>query len=268
MTDALFATNEAGTAASRRIRRMAFLSFLVVSLPATSLAGTTEEKRVREISVTGNAEVRVAPDEAVLALGVQTLDAELTTARDKHNTTVRAVNKALAELQVKPEQIQTDHVGVEPTCKNYERICEPVGYVFRQTIVVTINDVTRVEEILTAAIEHGANVVHGIDFRTTRLREHRDKARALAIKAAREKAEALARELGEKIGAPTSISEGYQGWSYWGGSYWWGRYQSSWGMTQNYSIQSGPAPESGDSTVSIGLIGVSANVSVTFALRD
>ena len=111
----------------------------------------------------------------------------------------------------------------------------------------------------------GANYVHGIDFRTTELRKHRDAARALALVAAREKAEAMAATLNVPLGAPQNIQEGYSGW--------WSPYTSWWGqrsggmMTQNsvqYSDGRGAASED---ALSPGQISVSANVSVTFELR-
>ena len=52
--------------------------------------------------------------------------------------------------------------------------------------------------------------MQAVRLRTSQLRKYRDEARAKAIRAAKEKAVALAGELGVKIGRPHSISEGYQ----------------------------------------------------------
>ncbi len=53
----------------------------------------------------------------------------------------------------------------------------------------------------------GATTVREISLRTTQLRLYREKARAMAIHAAQEKAAALAAELGVKIGKPYAITE-------------------------------------------------------------
>ena len=58
-------------------------------------------------------------------------------------------------------------------------------------MVITLGDVSRFEDLLSDTLLAGANHVHNVEFRTTELRQHRDAARALAIQAAREKAEAL-----------------------------------------------------------------------------
>jgi hypothetical protein len=110
----------------------------------------------------------------------------------------------------------------------------------------------------------GANYLHGVDFRTTELRKHRDKARSLAIKAALEKATDLASDLGRKVGKAHAINESP---AWWGSSY--GRY---WGqrhgqMSQNVMQQQrGEGPETQE-TLALGQISVKAQVSVIFELE-
>jgi uncharacterized protein YggE len=97
------------------------------------------------------------------------------------------------------------------------------------------------------------------------MRKHRDTARAMAIRAAREKADAMAAELGVKRGKVYNITvNDWGGWSGWSGGYWGGRGGA---MFQN-SVQSvGGAPEPTDNTLSIGQISVSASVNVSFLIE-
>jgi len=60
---------------------------------------------------------------------------------------------------------------------------------------------------VTPVINAGINRIEGVDFRTTQIRAHKDRARQMAIKAAQEKAIALAREIGQTIGKAYSITE-------------------------------------------------------------
>jgi hypothetical protein len=89
----------------------------------------------------------------------------------------------------------------------------------RKTLIITLNDITKFDDVLSGALLAGANYVHGIEFRTTELRKYRDQARAMAIKAAREKADALAAELGLEVTKALSISESGVGWFSSYGSY-------------------------------------------------
>ena len=113
---------------------------------------------------------------------------------------------------------------------------------------------------------NGVNYVHGIDFRTSELRKHRDTARAMAIQAAKEKADALASELGVKRGKVYSITENYWGgWWSWSGSYW--RSRGGGGMQQNVAQNAGGASEATEGALSVGQISVSATVNVSFLIE-
>ena len=48
------------------------------------------------------------------------------------------------------------------------------------TFRITLKDTSKFEDVLTESLQEGANYVHGIEFRTTELRKHRDAVRALA----------------------------------------------------------------------------------------
>jgi uncharacterized protein YggE len=107
-----------------------------------------------------------------------------------------------------------------------------------------------------------------IRFLTTRLREHRDEARKLAVRAALEKARLLAEGLGARVGKARSITEATD---WWGSSYssWWGRWSAA---SQNVSVNSNAfavaGPSSSDETsLAPGRISVTARVEVTFDLE-
>jgi hypothetical protein len=135
--------------------------------------------------------------------------------------------------------------------------------VVRRSIVVTLRDVKRFEELLAAVLESGTNRVDGLEFRTTALRKHRDAARALALKAAREKAEAMAAELGCKVGKPVTISEGAAGAGLWA---WGGRRGNQ--MTQNVMGEAPSGGGEGSEGFAPGQISVTASVNVSFELTE
>jgi uncharacterized protein YggE len=61
--------------------------------------------------------------------------------------------------------------------------------------------------LLESLIKAGVNRLDSIQYETSDLRKYRDQARDLAVKAAREKAEALANALGQSIGKANLIEE-------------------------------------------------------------
>jgi uncharacterized protein YggE len=234
-------------------------------LRAAPVAAQGAEREPGLITVSGDADVRVPPDQVILTLGVETLHRELAEAKSQNDQVARAL-LALAEgYDIPARHVQTDFIAVSSVYENeYTARRVLVGYRVQKTVMITLSDVSRFEDLLSDALESGATHVHNVEFRTTRLREHRDAARALAIQAAREKAEALTAELGLGVGAPRTIVEEHSGWYSWYNS-WWG-YRSGGGMSQNVIQQVGSASYEPASAVAPGQIAVNARVSATFEI--
>ena len=239
---------------------------LIAVLALVGWSGAAPEtKETRSITVTGDAELRVVPDEVVLTLGVETSNADLQKAKSENDTRVKQILALIQEHGVEAKHIQTEHVSIEPRYQDSYEKQGFVGFFVRKTIVVTLTEIEQFEELLTDVLESGATHVHGIQFRTTTLREHKDQARALAVNAAREKAAAMAQELGQKVGQPLTVHEEQSGWwspysSWWGGS--WGR-----GMTQNVIQNVDGGALTMDGTLAPGQISVQARVAVSFELK-
>jgi hypothetical protein len=252
----------------RRTRTLVFsISAILAALSlVTPVAGAPDGPVPRTITVTGDAEVKVPPDQVVLTLGVETWDKVLATAKQRNDEILTRTLKVVEDHGVAPQHTQTDYVSIEPRYRS--GTYEPgdfIGYFVRKTLVVTLKDITAFEDLLSDALEAGVTHVNGIEFRTSELRKHRDAARSLAIQAAREKAIALAGELDQKVGRPTDIREEYSSWrspynSWWGGA--WGAL----GAAQNVIQESG-VPQNMESTLAPGQISVNARVTVTFELK-
>ena len=217
----------------------------------------------RTITVNGQAEIKVSPDEVLLSVGVETIDMDIARARADNDAKVKAIVAAASALGIPAERIRTEFLDVQPRYRDeYERRTF-LGYFARRSLSITLRDVARFESLLTDVLRAGANYLHGVDFRTTELRKHRDEARRQAIRAAREKAADMASALDVRIGTPTNVHEVHSGW--------WSPYSSWWGgrgggmMYQNV-MQDRRGAGSADDSLVPGQISVTATVSVTFEL--
>jgi uncharacterized protein len=246
-------------------KHLAFATILVFVLLVSAGQGTAGEKDTqRLITVSGNAEVRVTPDRAVFALGVETWDKEIEKARQENDERMKNVFRSLAQYQIPAADIQTGYITITPTYeKRYDKRNNPTesvltGYRVEKMAAITLKDLSRLEKVLSTVYRDGANRVYGVSYRTSDLRKYRDQARSQAIRAAREKAEALTREIGQKAGKACTITEDSP-------------VQRSYGMgSQNVSQNVSDASGRGnlpDSTVSPGSISVSAQVTVSFELE-
>jgi len=223
-----------------------------------------------QINVSGSAEVKVAPDEIRLSVGVETRDENLDVARQQNDERIACALAFLKGAGVKEKDVQTDFISIEPDYNYNSSHVKPVAYIVRKSIEIRVTAITNFEGIVTGLLTNGVNYVHGIDFRTSQLRKYRDQARAMAIQAAKEKADAMASELGMKCGKVCSIN--VNDWS--GG---WGGYGNGWGQRwgNNYPAQnavqnlgdSGGAADSAGETFSVGQIRVSATVNLSFLME-
>lgn len=224
-----------------------------------------------QISVSGSAEINVAPDEVNISAGVETRDAQLNVAVRQNDQRVADVLAFLKNAGVPEKDVQTAAIEVQPHYGPDNNQIVPDFYLVRKSVEVKLTAITNLEAIVTGLLNNGANNLYAVDFKTTALRKYRDQARTMAIKAAKEKAEALCHDLDVKCGKPLSINaQEYGGYYSWPGFGWGGRgfgYNNYMNSVQN--VAQGPGGDSGGTgeTVSIGQISVSATVNVSFSIN-
>jgi uncharacterized protein YggE len=235
---------------------------IAVFLICQSAVAQTEDRRV--ITVDGQAQVRVVPNQVILTLGIETFDTDLGIAKtnnDKRVTTLLGVTKSLG---IARKDIKTDFLSIQPQYKDWQDRGNFLRYLVRKTVTITLRDITKFEALLSSVLEAGVDYVHGVDFQSTEVRRYRDEAQTLAIAVARENAEAVAQQLGQKIGKPRTIRVNDLNWR---SSY------GSWGpsrdrrLPQN-AIEVSSSVEALTGPTTRGHIVVTARVTVGFELVD
>ena len=216
------------------------------------------------LTVTGDAEIKVAPDRVVISVGVESRSPQLTAAKSRNDSAIAAILAVTVKEQVAAADVQTDFIEISPVYQSRDSAESRENYLVdyyrvNKTVAITLRDVTRFERLLTAILNAGANRVYGVDFQTSELRKHRDQARDMAVKAAIEKAQAMAAAAGLRVDKPESISAYNQGG---GPSY--GRGRANMNMVQNGSSAGGDSELGG--TIAPGRISVNASVTLTFRL--
>ena len=248
--------------------RIRAVVLLVLMMAAAAMAQDVKLYDDRpKISVSGQAVVRVVPDKIVISFGIETFGRDIEQAKQKNIEIVKNAVAECAYLDVPETSIQTDQLSIEPKWRDNHRWGDFMGYCVRNTIVVTLTDVSKIEKLVSRALRVGVNYIHGVEFQTTEYKTHRQKARELALKAAKEKAVKMAAVLGETVGRPVTIQENQYGtpWNYWSG---WGGWDSgrSHGMSQVVAqVDSIDAGDDGGA-VMLGKLTIQASVNVTFEL--
>jgi uncharacterized protein YggE len=214
------------------------------------------------ISVSGSSAIRVQPDRVVVVFGVETFAKTPSGSQTKNADLSKQVLDAIRAHGIEERDIATAHFNLWPKYEDghYRRQVE--GYWTENTIAVTLRDVEKLEPVLIGALEAGATSVEGVEFSVTNLRELRDKARDLAVKAALEKAKAMAAAAGVRVGNVTNITENDWTYGYWrSSSRQWTNYQN---VVQDLADEGAITLE--DGSISLGQIVVKAQVGLTAEL--
>lgn len=211
------------------------------------------------VSTSGSAEIRVVPDLADLSFGVEVRHTDLKEARKQQAERSVKVLAAIRTAGVAERELQASQIQIQPSYTDNGQETETVEfYSVSQQITCTLHDVSKVTDVTAAVVTAGATSVDDASLRTSELRKYRDEARVKAIKAAKEKAIALATELGAVVGKPYSIAEAT--YAHWGGAQ---------GVFNSLGQGGGDSePEDGAlPTFAPGTITISATINVSFLLQ-
>jgi hypothetical protein len=152
--------------------------------------------------------VRVVPDLADLSFDIEVRNVDLTAARKEQAARARKVLATLRAAGVAEADLQSSQVQITPNYGDPQAQIEGVRfYIISQSIICTLHDVKKVPDVTAEAVAAGVTGVRDVGLRTSQLHQFRDEARAKAVRAAREKAVALADAFGAKVGRPYNISE-------------------------------------------------------------
>jgi uncharacterized protein YggE len=182
------------------------LAVAVATLFLASLSVAQDKAPSKSVRVVGTADVKVVPDRAVLELGVEKQNASASLAKQAADAAARKILAGLRANGIDEKDIQTTFLSLQPQVE-YVRKVRVSYFVAQQTLSVTVRDLAKLDALLESLIKAGGNRINSIQYESSDLRKYRDQARDLAVKAAREKAEALAKALGQSIGKANAIEE-------------------------------------------------------------
>ena len=164
------------------------------------------------LSVGGTAEVRIAPDQALVRLGIVEQHSTAADSQQGVGQVASLILDAIRGLGIEPSQIQTSRLTLSPM---YQRQSpgspEPpriVAYRASNTVSVRVEDLDLVGEVIDAGLGAGANQLEGVSFSLRDDLPARQEALRGAVAEARAKAEAMADALGVDLATILSVTEG------------------------------------------------------------
>lgn len=161
----------------------------------------------RLITVTGHGMVAVAPDTAMIRIGVTT---QGKTANDASAANAKQMTKVLSTIEqsgIAKKDIQTSRLSLQPQYDPKGGTNRLLGFQVTNRVTVRIHKIDDLPAILDKAIAAGANEMSGISFLVSGESKALDQARGDAMADARRKAELYAHAAGTKVGKVMAIIE-------------------------------------------------------------
>ena len=170
--------------------------------------GRDDNRRVTRVMVAGDSIVQALPDTAIIGITVVTQNRNAISAQQDNAAKTDAVVRALKAAAGTGAEVKTSGYSLQPQ-RVYKENQPPTisGYEARNTVTVTLSDLTKVGSVIDAAAQAGANDFSNIAFTLRQDRQARDRALSEATREAVSKAQVIASALGGRVVRIVEVQE-------------------------------------------------------------
>ncbi|MFV8337113.1 SIMPL domain-containing protein [Flavobacterium sp. RSP29] len=226
-------------------------ALLILSVLFISMSYGQEVKQVPQINVSGEGKVKVIPDQATIAVTVETKGNNAKDIKKQNDEKIEAVLKFIKKMNLAPADYKTQRVSLNPQY-DYEK--KKHSYNATQTIEILLRDLSNYDELMEGLVDQGINRIDAVTFQSSKLAQYQSEARKVAMKDAKLKAEDYVSVLGQKVGRAMTISDNSQ--TYYP--------QPMYAAMKTMEMSDASAPRQ---TLAVGEINITANVTVSFILE-
>jgi len=116
------------------------------------------------IVVSGSAKINVEPDIAVINVGVESLDMDISVAEQDNSSKISSIMQILLDNNIEENKIRTTNISIEQAY-DYSKVTKKfLGYRIINQLEFKTKDIDNLGSVLTALVENGANKLNGIQF--------------------------------------------------------------------------------------------------------
>lgn len=176
-----------------------------------AIAAYAQDGGVRpSVSVIGEAEMSVSPDQVSFTLEIVTSNKDLAPAKQANDAAAARTLATAKSFNISSDDIQTDSLTVTP---KYTGDKDPrgshvlIGYEVTKRVNITLKDLAKIDTFLSRVIEAGVNRIVSINIENSQYQKYQEQVRAAAVANARIRATAYAKQLGQNIGKAYVIRE-------------------------------------------------------------
>ncbi len=137
----------------------------VLLIIAAGFAACPAQAADKLVTVTGEATVAIAPDAAVIRIGVNSQGKTAREASDANAKQMTSVLAAIKDAGVADRDVQTSRLSLQPQYDpNKSGTARLLGFQVTNQLTVKIHDIDKLPTFLDRAIAAGANEMSGIEF--------------------------------------------------------------------------------------------------------
>lgn len=152
------------------------------------------------VTVAGETNMKAQPDAATVVLSVITQNAQALNAQADNARKSEAVIQALKASAGADPEIKTSDYSLQPQYdERYNKLPKIIGYEARNSVMVTMGDLSKVGAVIDAASRAGANSVENVSFILRDNSPARGQALAEASRQALAKAQSIAQAMGGRV---------------------------------------------------------------------
>jgi hypothetical protein len=183
----------------------------LVLLGSLALAQQPAPVEPPSIVVSGEGVMKVAPDQAWVRIGAESRSKNSKDAQQQNAAVMTAVQQKVASFGLPKDAIKTVGIDLQLEFDYRDGRQTPRGYVARNTIEVRVDDLSKLGDVLDAAVASGATNLHGLRFDVKDREKQEQQALQLAVTNAMEKAQAIASAAKRGIDRILRIEESFVG---------------------------------------------------------
>lgn len=224
--------------------------FLILALVGMANSYAQEQKQVPMINVSGEGKVKVAPDQALISISIETKGIKAVEVKRENDIKMDAILKFVKKANIAQEDFQTQRISLNP---NYDYEKKKYSYVATQSVQILLKDLSKYDTVMEGLVNEGINRIDNVEFKSSQLVQLQSDARKLAMKDAKAKAEDYVSVLNQKVGKALLISDNSQIFI---------------PQPRMYAMKASMAMDESAprETLAIGEIEITANVTVSFGL--
>ena len=155
----------------------------------------------------GTAEVRAAPDRAVVRLTTEARAKTAKEAQQQEAQATTAVRKAIAETRIPNEAVRTLSYDLQLEFDYVQGKQTPRGYVARHVLEVRVEELAQLGDLIGKAVDSGSAAVSGIHFDVKARDDLERQALRKAVEDARARADAAAAGAGTSVAGVIRVEE-------------------------------------------------------------